>query len=369
LLQVCKRWHAIAASTPRLWTHIQIKVEPAWDQREAARKNAVMVKSHLEHSASLPLHINLDLSDMLDQELQTDYTDLGECDNDLCCAARNVAYRTDAYQDRMIDICESYGPGQVSEIVHELVGEDGMHMGRWKTVHILLPSNGRDVKEIWELFSGPTPQLTELLISGKRLSQRALVSGSKGPIKFPDLSSLESLTLQGVIQTDIDFLGLSFPSIKHLELEMDTSLSSQLSLFTSLEHLDVLFQGEPAAGDVPAIHLPVLRDLTIHVYGPTGVEWHVPILQTLTIFESPDEGSKELPNVQAMKVRWELGFPSEPAGFERPMQRTLQKIISKYSDAQELSIHAPLKPIWEEYVQDLSEEKRLVLPTVDFYEW
>jgi hypothetical protein len=222
-----------------------------------------------------------------------------------------------------------------------------------------LPDNDRDITEIWKLVSGRTPQLKELLISAdfSQLSSKKC---------FPDLSSLEALTLERVVE-DFDFLGLTFPSVKRLELEMDISLSSQLSLFTSLEHLDVLFQGKPAAGNVPAIHLPVLRDLTIHVYGSTGVEWHVPILQTLTIFDSPDDGSRELPDVQAMKVRWEFVY-SEPTGFERPLQLTLQAIVSKYSDAQELSIHAPLEPIWEEYEQSLSEEKRLVLPPGYFYD-
>ena len=367
LLQVCKRWRDIAANAPRLWTHIKIKIRPTWDQREAARKNAAMVKSHLKHSASLPLHINLDLKYMLDEKSQTnEYADSSGCENELFRYARRFLNPTNAYIDHVVNISESYGPEQVWRMVNVLVGEDGMHMRRWKTLHILQPSNGRDVREIWKLFSGRTPELTELLIP-VNLSQLSRASSKK---TFPDLSSLEALTLEGVA-SDTDFLGLTFPSVKRLDLEMIISCSSQLSLFTSLEYLDVLFYGVSAVGAVPAIHLPVLRDLVLHIYGPTGVEWHVPVLQNLTFIGSLDDESKALPNVQAVTVRWGLWLrpPDNPTGLEPELHRTLQTILSKYGDMQELSVHIPMKPIWGKYVQNLSEEKRLVLPPVSFFKY
>jgi hypothetical protein len=366
LLQVCQRWRDIAANAPRLWTHINIKVEPTWDQRKAARKDDAMIETHIEHSASLPLHINVDLSDMLGEDAQVEgfYGGLlsNGCNNEICCDAKRYVSKLEECESNPIPFfSESYGPEKVSWTIRTLAGsyEEHPHTLRWQSARIFLPCNGRDITGIWKLFSDPTPQLKELLISAdfSQLSSKKC---------FPDLSSLEALTLEGMV-TDFDFLGLTFPSVKHLELEMDISLSSQLSLFTSLEYLDVLFQGKPAAGNVPAIHLPVLRDLTIHVYGSTGVEWHVPVLQTLMIAGSLDDESKALPNVHAVKVSWELRQPGNPTGVEPELHRTLQTILSKYSDMQELSLHIQLKPVWEKYVRDLSEEERLVLPPVNFY--
>jgi hypothetical protein len=85
-----------------------------------------MVRSHLKHSALLPLHINLDLKNMLDEESQTDeYTNSARCKNELCRDATRYLDPTDTYIDQVASISESYGPGQVSRIVDVLV------RGRW----------------------------------------------------------------------------------------------------------------------------------------------------------------------------------------------------------------------------------------------
>jgi F-box-like len=367
LLQVCQWWRAIAANAPRLWTHIKIKIKPTWDQSETAWKNVAMVESHLKRSASLPLHINLDLRDLLDQESQMeDYVDSG---GDLGQLRHNARFFH--FEDANQLLSEECGFGLISWIVSVLVGEDGMHMGRWKTARILLPPEEQPTERIWELFSGPTPQLTELLISSNRLWQRLLVDGDGGPVKFPDLSSLKALTLEESVVKDIDFLGLTFPSVKCLELAMDISYCSQLSLFTSLEYLDVILDSRSPADAVKAIYLPSLRDLKIHVYEPAAaewqVEWHVPVLQTLKIVGSIDDESKALPNVQAVEVIWRLRGRYNLTGVEPELHRTLQTILSKYSDMQELTLHRRLEPIWEKYVRDLSKEKRLALPMVSIY--
>lgn len=69
---------------------------------------------------------------------------------------------------------------------------------------------------------------------------------------------------------DLDFLRLTFPGVKCLEIEMNIHNSLQLSQFMDLEYLDVHFTEVPtdANSAVQLIHLSLLRDLTVHVHGP-----------------------------------------------------------------------------------------------------
>jgi hypothetical protein len=363
LLQVCKRWRDIAANAPRLWTHINIKVKPSWDQRKAARRDTAMIKKHLKHSASLPLHINVDLNDMLNEEDQMEgflgALSLNGCNNKICRDARKFVsdLDVDESEDPVPCFSRSYGPKHVLTTINTLIGTDGIHMSRWKSFHIFLPPNGRDITEIWRLFSGPTPQLTQLLISGDGLPQ---VSGTNAPVSFPDLSSLELLTLHSVVKK-IDFLGLTFSSVKRLELDMYTP---QISLFTSLEHLDLCLSNAASTADaVKVIRLPLLRDLTFYSNASTTIEWHVPLLQRLEIVGPFHSLVAPFPDVQALEVTWR---PSYDANNETILQRSLQTMMSQYKDMQKLTMHALLRPIWENYVQQLGEEKRLDLPTIAF---
>jgi hypothetical protein len=370
LLQVCERWRDIAANAPRLWTHINIKVKPTWNQCEAARKDAKMIKTYLQHSATLPLHINVDLRKMLDEESQIEGFLNGlmaiRCTNDICGEVRRFVFKLEGRrsEDPVPCFSESYGPEEVLNTIETLVGSSGEHMHRWKSARILLPRNGRDIREIWTLFSGRTPQLTELLVSGNKLSRESLVAYKHIPDIFPDLSSLEALTLQGTVK-DFKFLGLTFPSVKRLDLAMDISVSSQLSLFTSLEYLDVLFVSTQVTGAI--IRLPLLRGLAIHLQESITVEWHVPVIQRLEIVAPYEDLVTTLPDVQALKVEWRLGKTGYVAEDESNLLCTLEAIMSQYRDMQKLTIQALLRPIWENYVEQLGEEKRLDLPTITFY--
>ena len=142
LLQVCIRWHDIAANVPRLWTHIHIKVELTWDQREAARKDAAMIETHLHYSASLPLHINVDLENMLNQKSQEEGFLSGflrnGCSNGMCLGARKFMSKLDGGEsETMTYWSERYGPKQVVDTIDALVGEDGIHMSRWQSFAIV----------------------------------------------------------------------------------------------------------------------------------------------------------------------------------------------------------------------------------------
>jgi hypothetical protein len=168
--------------------------------------------------------------------------------------------------------------------------------------------------------------------------------------------------------TNLDFLQLTFPSVKRLDIEITIRNSLQLSQFTNLEYLDVLFNEIPtdANSAVKVIHLPLLRDLTIHIYGSTRVEWHIPILQRLTVIGWFDDGLKEPPNIRALHVRWRLGQPNYTMEIESSLLHTLQAMMSAYEGMKKFSIKASLRPIWDKYVQGLSGEERLALPRVVF---
>jgi hypothetical protein len=332
VITVCKRWYNIAVNAPRLWTQIFIIVEPSEYERLEGLRDKGYVHACLRRSASLPLHITLNLTDM-----------------------RPYQHPGQKHRD-------------VLGTISLLVGISRIHMSRWKTLKIFLPRYEEAVRAIWQLFDGATPQLVKLLVRANTLSRMALVSPTQHHASFSDLSLLADLTLEGPT-IDMDFLGLNFPSVRTLDMQTDIRNSPQISRFTHLEYLDILFTQFPfptiSNSALKPIHLPLLRRLTFHVYGSTRVEWHVPVLQRLKIVGSLNDESKAPPNVRALHVRWTLGLPNYTT--EPRLLPTLQTIISKYNDTQELSIHTSLKPIWEKYMQDLSEDKRLVLPTVSFY--
>jgi hypothetical protein len=241
-------------------------------------------------------------------------------------------------------------------------------MKRWKSLHIFLPRSGLDIPAIWELFCGPTPQMTELFISSGELSRSQIMSSTKGPASFPNLSSLEDLTLSVGGVTDLDFLPLTFPSVKRLQMDTSIPNSLQLSRFTNLESLDIYFKELSTNADsaLEVVHLPLLRDLTLHVYGSTKVEWRIPILRSLTIIGWFGDGSKVAPTVRALHVIWNLVRPNYTTEIESSLLHTLQAMISGYGDMQKLSIPISLRPIWDKFVEGLSEEKCLALPTVGF---
>jgi hypothetical protein len=102
------------------------------------------------------------------------------------------------------------------------------------------------------------------------------------------------------------------------------------------------------------------------------MNWEVPVLQKLEVEHMWKDGDTLLPwlpDVQTLHFHWDIWniFRLEEFGERRlEIRQDLEGIVSKYNDMQILSIRSCLRPIWDEFVQDLGEQEQLTLPTIVF---
>jgi F-box-like len=383
LLRVCRQWYEIAMNSPGLWTYIEISTKCTWNQQKEAMKDNAKAAACLQRSASLPLRICLDFramdsgrTNMIKHatNLLEGSIPVGKRDSFRRNAGRlNLSAFIDSID---ADIAHACRPDHVLDTISILTGERGEKMKRWGAFFIAFPQRHLDlIGPIWRLLSGPTPNLTRFVVFGVYMAQNSAISLTEGA--FPDLSALKRLALHGRI-VDLDFLSLQFHTIERLELWTDLRLhhqTIQLSRFKHLErleiecHSDFLDNPGDTIGPVGRIELPYLQELTLGFKQAAIMKWEVPILQKLQVrymWRDGDSVLPELPDVRALHFSWHILRLEKSGERTLELRQGLKEIVSKYKELQTLSVQSLLRPIWDQFVQDLGEEEQSALPALVF---
>ena len=345
LLSVCRRWYDIVVRAPRLWNHIDVKLRKDWNLSTATDLFIQHITTCLQRSASLRLHIRLDLDGLLTKQIE---------------------HRVRA----------------MIEAIPVLVGENGEHMKRWETFEIILPSypdegDSEDESEdeyttdesIWRHFSYPAPNLNQLWVKNAYFVQD--IPPHSQLTSFLQLESLKYLRIAGGPRK-WDFLGLNFESVTRLELDSFTESYIRvlsLSKFTRLQHLLIgVFQEVVVIGSLGAdavIHLPSLQTLSIKYYSPTSIIWDLPLLQMLTIdgYHGRLTGF-ELPKVLVLHVCWRTYYRHQKKDFE--IQQHLRLLLSQYTEMRKLTIPSIARPVWEgDWVTELRGSRALKVEFIE----
>jgi hypothetical protein len=267
------------------------------------------------------------------------------------------------------DICSVSHPIHALEAISLLVGENGVNIERWKTLHISLPTESEALGEdsIWPLFSGPTPNLTKIFIAGVDHTSRNVL----------DMSAVEDLALSRGI-SDPKLLKLSRVSLRRLKLECDLRRcgSIHFSWYAHLEHLTITHVTSDCTGRSPRaelgvsaathIYLPSLQSLSLLWYVNAAITWKLPKLQMFRVGGLSTDLFKGLPDIWPLQVCLEVFDGDTNTAGNHVVRLVLQKILSQYVLMEMLTIPLRYQYIWEKLVSDLVEQGESAFPVVTF---
>ena len=144
----CRQWHGLVVNDPQLWSTIKIKLpENEWDMKSWSRSSRLYIRKCLERSHSSRLKVELDFSrammigqrliEMLASGFQQ-YT-LSDTDRDLVLTWLSNRDITDLVYG--LNIVSDWNPGDLLDLVVELIGPEGQFTMRWDSLNIRFPEN------------------------------------------------------------------------------------------------------------------------------------------------------------------------------------------------------------------------------------
>jgi len=232
LLLVCRQWHSLIKDNSNLWSIIRIAPGP-YDDLESLKSRRHYINTCLRNSSNLPLDITIDYGG-----LSTLY---GLCVKALRVVAHQLRCRNCEYYDKGIDLdveeeedmVRDWLDGQwfrenegvplmlqydehCAHLLHELAGNRGEHMLRWRSFHFSGPK-WRDSTlyppYIYSTFQHPSPileQLSLVRIPAYNYTRNVVLPQVE---QLRSLSLIDSLTLAKISSSQ------SILNMQHLNLE------------------------------------------------------------------------------------------------------------------------------------------------------
>lgn len=257
LLLVCRLWNTMVSNAAHLWTYVRVTA----DSTDLAKADSFVkyVKTCYERSRGALMNVYIDYSDCLTQRklLETQMSPLFIIDWE------NGSYYSFEAESPLYDIFIK----QCQEVIKFLVGEEGVTMGRLKSLRMSFYRGNPDLTQsIWSLFTGEAPNLVELIVENFQLSFDV--------DSFPSLPSLKSFK-----STDLVPIKFSRSPLESLEIRFTGELENYTEIFTahSLRSL-TLYCGDWRE----TVQLELYRD-EASVKPPTREKHALPVLESLTI--------------------------------------------------------------------------------------
>jgi hypothetical protein len=360
LLLVCRRWNHLIMNSPKLWARIQFKVTDVLSPKihlYSRYLDACMARSQpMLLSVEIDLEEFRTLPDYLREEAmasmrlvadEEDWDDVFEWGLSLDCNFSSAKFEVNFEE--------------IWSLLRSLTGEAGRHMARWQRLSLFLPPlDSFLASDVWELFVGVTPHLSQLEIGG--IEYMFDVLDEPIPV-FPDLSSLRHLVIQD--SCDPTVLDLCSVNLERLHADFDAKLTSirSLSQFSSLGSLVLKsFNHNVHPSASFTISLPHVTSLTLIGYwaGLATVHFSLPNHEILNLESSSFE---ELPILSPRVIRWKVYFGRYEAWSCLAKQSAITSIIYASDRLETILIHEPAA---NELIEVLSflRESHLLPPTL-----
>ncbi|KIM28258.1 hypothetical protein M408DRAFT_145057 [Serendipita vermifera MAFF 305830] len=226
---VCKPWHHIVVSDPRLWSNIIIRFNTDLTNLRFLWRQ---VDISLSRSKQLPLDIEINLRDI---PIYQKYIRGGHSDPLSFTEHNNIAPTT----------------------IRRLLGQDREHVYRWRSFCLicLLSDNRVAAADVWKALEGKYDALTRLHIALFQHSATANIS-------FPILSSCATNQPVRPMEILINPSKLSWISFLSSEMTIAFLRMAATTTFSALSTLRIGISSRGGISDVP-LHFPQLSKLTL----------------------------------------------------------------------------------------------------------
>lgn len=364
LMLVCRRWNEIIIDSQTLWGKLVISIEK-YESPSTTRQRMPYIKACLQRSGDKPLDITMDFEGAAyidnfgigalekligDQFLDANYSDY--------LANEQMKRRLNFWAGRINwKSCPlNYGmKAQYMLLLRLVIGAQGEHMLRWKYFSCRVPSSedsNLPAKDVWLLFSHPTPILESLSLCGFRDSQE-YEPALRGVTIFPRLPKLRRLDILGM---SLEFSRLLVVPrlIETMDIDQFKDVRSYWKLFTLTElvTLKICYNDNvripyvsffPCRSTLPRLKLfEVVGEAKVF---PLFELFHLPALETLIL-----RGTGSVSAVSS--TAFAKTVPNVHLFYSGPIQEIVKRFLPVFSSAITISV---LEGHKETFLQSLVE--------------
>jgi hypothetical protein len=255
LMLVCRFWNDIVISSPRLWRNIYFIATREEYGANWVAKQLKYVELSMTRSKGLPLKVIIDL-----RQLPGSF---GHTKEQLIALTGDLVPE-DQVERWLLDLDWDDCPlfkhyyRSYENLVHTIVGENGIHLARYQSLSLLLSDDDWLAEVIWPVFDYPAPKLQHLhlLCDGEPRG----IDGKSQNYDF-QMPSLLQLKLEGYFTLDnLPICG----GLRDLDLCILTwDGFGRLLQLTSLHTLRIDIEDPEGQPPVSSIQLPKLQHLII----------------------------------------------------------------------------------------------------------
>ncbi|PVF91830.1 hypothetical protein CPB86DRAFT_270786 [Serendipita vermifera] len=373
---VCHKWRDILNNTARLWTQIKVKIS---NDVTLSRRQCQCAELFTERSKTLELSVEIDLS--LVTSFQEGVEDIINRTYNLPAEpARSLSHRSlttgSGYDDAFLQL--------YVEMFLGLVGKNGQHTARWRSLSIICPHHGSTrwppswiYPVIKEIMNFDMSHLLELSIIGDFRGMKHRSEGNQPELSqdfnFPTITCLKLPSGYPITQFLVSDTKISKLQVGDL---MTYQNFAQLGRFQALRSL--AYRGDPVWLDNEAplsvVYLPVLEELVL-IGNPQPMILSLldaPKLEDLQLYFGPhtyrreDHGQYKIYSQAPVICIDTLGESEVPFVFEGFLNLLLPQITS----AIHIYITRDVESILLTSIKRIKGEESDLLPSLEaVYRW